>query len=566
MDLKTTIQKVRASDTEAFTQLVKEYQNLALAYAFSILKDFHRAEDAAQEAFIVAYYQLGRLKDPEAFPGWLKGIVRNQCYRVLRGKKNQWVSLDASPELADAAYPLEQRLAEREERDAILAAIRDLPERQREAVSLFYIEEHSQREVAAFLGIGVSDVNNSLHAARKTLKRSMAHMVDQTMKTHALPKDFAEGIGKIIQVRGNVVEAEIDSSFNTLIFDTFKIGGTGDRKLSVVQRLNNGRVRCLLSGDIEGLKPNARLKSEPERSLPTLEADSLRRAIESLGTVRNDNPEPLETGIKVIDLMCPFPRTGNAGLISGSGVGKTVVVHELFHRLAKKPGSLSLFAFCSSMDPMHMWTMDRETGMSTDESGAIQVAWLVTPFPEDPELAYRTDYLDTRIFLSPVTIAHRLYPAIDTLRSYSVLLDPGIVGEDHCAVARNVREVLAKEADLMRDPVFFELMAVGSKAKARERLATFRAERLPQLNPEERSLVERARKLKYFFTQPFYVAEPYHGLKGAHVSLDDTLQTCRRIVSGDLDEWPAEAFFFTGSSEDVAKRFHDKAPLADWAI
>ena len=305
MSLQETIEQVRGGDVEAFTRLVKAYQNLAFACAFAILKDFHRAQDVTQEAFIVAYYQIARLQEPDAFPGWLKGIVRNQCLRMMRGKQGQWVPLDAASELVDETSPLDERLDQREKRDAVLEAVRALPDRQREVVSLFYIEERSQREVAEFLGIGVRDVNNRLHAARKTLKRSMEKMVDQSFQANALPQDFAEGIGKILRIQGSVIEAEFDPSFNTLLFDTFTAGSKGERKLSVVQRLNNGRVRCLLSGDLAGLKPNAALVPEPELALPNLEGDAIRQAIAGIGTSHQGKPEHLLTGIKMIDLLCP---------------------------------------------------------------------------------------------------------------------------------------------------------------------------------------------------------------------------------------------------------------------
>ncbi len=73
-ELQALIDDVKAGDVYAFTELVRRYQDLAFGYAYAILRDFHLAQDAAQEAFVVTYADIGKLQNPDAFPGWLRRI------------------------------------------------------------------------------------------------------------------------------------------------------------------------------------------------------------------------------------------------------------------------------------------------------------------------------------------------------------------------------------------------------------------------------------------------------------------------------------------------------------
>lgn len=149
----------------AFTELTRRYRNLAFGVAVSILRDFELAEDAAQEAFIAGYFGLDQLQEPEAFPGWPRGIVRHQCHRILRKRRWGEVPLDHAAQ-APGAWDPERHLERQEARDAVITAVEALPEAQREAITLYYLQERSQQEVAAFLGVPVSTVNNRLHAGR----------------------------------------------------------------------------------------------------------------------------------------------------------------------------------------------------------------------------------------------------------------------------------------------------------------------------------------------------------------------------------------------------------------
>jgi len=88
-DYVKLITAIRNGESGAFTKLVRRYQQVTYASACTLLKDFDLAQDAVQESFLAAYYQLHRLERPEAFPAWLNKIVRYTCYRIIRRRSNQ---------------------------------------------------------------------------------------------------------------------------------------------------------------------------------------------------------------------------------------------------------------------------------------------------------------------------------------------------------------------------------------------------------------------------------------------------------------------------------------------
>lgn len=157
------VERAKAGDADAFTELVRQYQDRAYATALTMLGDPGRAQDAVQDAFLVAFRNLGTLRAPQAFGAWLRQIVRHQASRVLRGQR-----FDAdlrpntpsfSPDPADAAE-------RRDDLRRILRSIDELPDGEREATILFYLRDQSQKAVAALLHVPVTTVNNRLHAPR----------------------------------------------------------------------------------------------------------------------------------------------------------------------------------------------------------------------------------------------------------------------------------------------------------------------------------------------------------------------------------------------------------------
>src|SRR5882672_10459557 len=131
MDHEQLVRRASGGDVKAFVALTRRFQHAAFGSALALVRDFQRAEDVVQEAFVAAWAGLPSLADPAAFPGWLRGIVRHHAFRVLRRKQ-----LSAVP-LADAeAVPDEDPLADhileaRRQAAAALAAISELPDRLR---------------------------------------------------------------------------------------------------------------------------------------------------------------------------------------------------------------------------------------------------------------------------------------------------------------------------------------------------------------------------------------------------------------------------------------------------
>ena len=187
--LKTLIAHAQTGDLSGFSEIVRRFQSMAVGYAYSILGDFHLAEDVAQEAFIEAYQCLPNLRDPDAFPGWFRKIVFKQCDRMLRGKSAEIVPLESAAGLhSEAGDPLEF-VEVQEMKDSVLTAIAALPVHERTVTTLFYIDGFSQNEIADFLEVPVTTVNSRLRYSRKRLKERLITMVQETMKEKRPSKD-----------------------------------------------------------------------------------------------------------------------------------------------------------------------------------------------------------------------------------------------------------------------------------------------------------------------------------------------------------------------------------------
>jgi RNA polymerase sigma factor (sigma-70 family) len=158
---------------EAFGELVRLFQDMAYACAYGALGDFGLAEDAAQEAFVMAWQRLGQLRQPEAFPGWLRRIVLTECSRLRRARRLRLVPLDAGAEAASNGDDPQAAAESGELRRAMLVAVRSLPRRERAAVMLFYAEGLSQRDAGEFLGVPVTTVAKRLHDAKARLRGAL---------------------------------------------------------------------------------------------------------------------------------------------------------------------------------------------------------------------------------------------------------------------------------------------------------------------------------------------------------------------------------------------------------
>jgi F-type H+-transporting ATPase subunit beta len=172
---------------------------------------------------------------------------------------------------------------------------------------------------------------------------------------------------------------------------------------------------------------------------------------------------------------------------------------------------------------------------------SIQAIYVPADDLTDPAPAAIFSHLDAKIVLSRQIAELGLYPAVDPLDSTSRILDPRIIGEEHYQVALGAQRVLQRYKDL-RDII--SILGVD------------------ELSDEDKLIVGRARKIQKFFSQPFFVAENFTGIKGKYVKLPDTIKGVKMIVEGEVDHVPEQAFYMAGTIEDVLEK-HEKIKVAD---
>ena len=171
---------------------------------------------------------------------------------------------------------------------------------------------------------------------------------------------------------------------------------------------------------------------------------------------------------------------------------------------------------------------------STDKGSITSIQAIYVPADDytDPGVATTFSHLDATTNLSRQIAELGIYPAVDPLDSTSRILDPRIIGQEHYNVARTVKEILQRYKDLQ------DIIAILG---------------LDELSEDDKVTVGRARKLQRFFSQPFHVAEQFTGRPGRYVQLEDTVRGFKRVVDGELDHIPEQAFYMAGGIDEVEK-------------
>lgn len=301
-------------------------------------------------------------------------------------------------------------------------------------------------------------------------------------------------------------------------------------------------------------------------------------------------PRMLETGIKVVDLLAPIRRGGLIGLFGAKGVGELVLVEELMHVVITHYHG---YIVCLSMDEnsyelSELMEAIKELGMHN------RIAIVFEPLSSSPDTCLRlvragltiageirarghevlmvADYnvsthgnlaemselkrvarekeittlllqanddfaqreqsrelvqLDGQIVFNRELARQNLWPAIDRLLSNSRLLESSTVSSEHSQVARQVRSLLQRAQELQ-----------GQQ----------------DLSPEDQSAVKRAASVQQFFTQPFFVAEPFTEIPAEYVNIADTIKDFKELLEGRYDDLPEQAFSFTGTIDQVLAR------------
>lgn len=217
--------------------------------------------------------------------------------------------------------------------------------------------------------------------------------------------------------------------------------------------------------------------------------------------------EVMETGIKVIDLLCPIPRGGRIALIGDMQTGKMVLVEELIHRLAETSSELSMLVFVETPDEVTV-----VNALEYRSSAQVTAIYLPVADANPAALGDLTAELDAVITFTRDLGRRQLYPAIDPVRSTSRLLDPDAVGGEHASTAKRVRDLLQG----------------GSADSA------------------------MADRLRNFLTQPFFVAEGFTQREGQHVSISDTIRGCKAVLDGDWDHLSSDALYMVGPVPDAS--------------
>ncbi|HWR82208.1 MAG TPA: F0F1 ATP synthase subunit beta [Candidatus Deferrimicrobium sp.] len=177
---------------------------------------------------------------------------------------------------------------------------------------------------------------------------------------------------------------------------------------------------------------------------------------------------------------------------------------------------------------------ERITSTRTGSITSVQAIYVPADDLTDPAPATTFSHLDATTVLSRQIAELGLYPAVDPLDSTSRILDPAIVGEQHYRVARAAQKILQRYKDLQ------DIIAILG---------------IDELSEEDKLIVQRARKIQRFLSQPFFVGEAFTGKKGVYVKVEDTVKGFNMIITGELDHVSEQMFFMAGAIDEVLDRY-----------
>lgn len=456
-----------------------------------------------------------------------------------------------------------------------------------------------------------------------------------------------QGIGKVIQVIGPVIDIRFDQNSLPNIYNAIEIKMDGRVVVAEVeQHIGDDVVRTIAMESTDGLKRGLRAVDTGRPIEVPVGNKVLGRLFNVLGKIQDEDgelksdkyytihrpapkfeeqsvePEMFETGIKVIDLLAPYQRGGKIGLFGGAGVGKTVLIQELINNIAKEHGGLSVFTGVGErtregndlynemkesgvinktalvfgqmnespgarmrvaltgltmaeyfrdqgqdvllfIDNIFRFTQagsevsallgripsavgyqptlasemgqlqERITSTNNGSITSVQAVYVPADDLTDPAPATTFTHLDATTVLSRSIVELGIYPAVDPLESSSRMMDPIIIGQEHYDIAMEVRYILERYKELQ------DIIAILG---------------VDELSDEDKVLVNRARRVQRFLSQPFTVGEQFTGIKGRYVPIRDTLKGFKEILEGKHDSLPEAAFLFAGTIEDVIEK------------
>ncbi len=455
-------------------------------------------------------------------------------------------------------------------------------------------------------------------------------------------------MGTVAQVMGPVVDVRFDEGHLPSIYNALTIP-IKDKTLTVevAQHIGDSTVRCIAMSSTDGLKRGTPVTDTGRAISVPVGKETLGRIFNVLGDTVDNGEAPkncehwnihrgapsydelststeiLETGIKVIDLICPYSKGGKIGLFGGAGVGKTVLIMELINNIAKQHGGISVFTGVGErtregndlynemkesgvlgntalvygqmneppgarmrvalsgltmaeyfrdeegqdvllfVDNIYRFTQagsevsallgrmpsavgyqptlanemgalqERITSTKKGSITSVQAVYVPADDLTDPAPATTFAHLDATTVLSRGIASQGIYPAVDPLESTSRILNPEILGEKHYKVAREVQRILQRYKELM------DIIAIMG---------------MDELSDEDKLLVQRARKIQRFLSQPFHVSEKFTGIEGVYVPLSETIRGFEEIIEGKHDDLPESAFLFAGTIDEVVEK------------
>lgn len=454
--------------------------------------------------------------------------------------------------------------------------------------------------------------------------------------------------GKVSQVMGPVVDVRFENGELPSIYNALTIPiENKELTVEVAQHIGDNTARCIAMASTDGLKRDTEVTDTGKAISVPVGKETLGRIFNVLGNAVDNKPSPrteerwdihrpapeyeelststeiLETGIKVIDLICPYSKGGKIGLFGGAGVGKTVLIMELINNIAKEHGGLSVFTGVGErtregndlynemkgsgvlsntalvygqmneppgarmrvalsgltmaeyfrdkegqdvllfIDNIFRFTQagsevsallgrmpsavgyqptlanemgalqERITSTKKGSITSIQAVYVPADDLTDPAPATTFAHLDATTVLSRNIASQGIYPAVDPLESTSRILSPDILGEEHYKIAREVQRILQRYRELM------DIIAIMG---------------MDELSDEDKLLVQRARKIQRFLSQPFDVSEKFTGIPGTYVPLSETIRGFREIIEGKHDELPESAFLFVGTIDEAVEK------------
>lgn len=453
--------------------------------------------------------------------------------------------------------------------------------------------------------------------------------------------------GRVAAVRGTIVEVDIEGALPPLgTALNCRLSDLGAVTAVIHAHLGAGRVRAIALDSTRGLKRGAAVWSDARPLSVPVGRGLLGRVVDWVGAPLDGGPpieaetrrplrrpppsaaerrpwsEVYETGIKVIDLFCPFLRGGRAAVFGGAGVGKTIVLTEFIHNAVADLAGAAVFAGIGerSREGLELWNEMRRRGVldrtalvfgqmketpgarfmvgeaaltiaeyfrddlgldvmfvldnlyrhvqagmevsgllgrlpsrvgyqptlaadlaaieeritATHRGGMIAVQAVYVPADDygDPAVTHAFWHIDSALVLSRDVAAEGYYPAVDALASSSKALDASVVGERHYDVAQQARLLLSR-FEALRDII--SMLGID------------------ELSAEDRSIVGRARRLRNFLTQPFFVTEAFTGTPGARVAMSDTVEGVAAIVGGQCDALPEDQLFMIGALPEAQR-------------